>query len=149
MLIVRAAIVWLSLIHSALALEAKAFSGSGGVYLTLTNKSFSTVSVAKDLILGECDSFANICMTIRDRDGSSIEILSRPMNFDHDFKRRVDIEPRGVYGLFVDNQEIIRRFGLSEGCYQLTFTYSDRHADYVVDSNAIEIEVHLEDHSMP
>ena len=141
MSIIRCLLILASFIQPAFALDAKLFSDTRGIYLVLVNDSNNTADVAEDFILGRCDSAANICMTIVNDEGRSIEILARTDRFDHEFNKRVVLWPLAVYGAYVDKEELVSRFALSEGHYRISFSYKDRKTQVLINSNVVKLYI--------
>ncbi len=128
-------IVFLCLISfKGVGIEIKLFADSEDLYFVLANKSDSPFDAAKVLLLGDCEYFANICLRIVDEQKKEVRILARPMRFDHEFKKRMIIEQNQLYGFRKSKNEVIRRFGLKNGCYQVSLIYQDKKHDLIAES---------------
>ena len=119
------------------AIEARLFSIEDNLYLVLINNSPKGVDVAKNLILGDCEDFTNICLNVFDDKNRKKEILPRPMKFDILFEERVILNQTEIYGLNIGRDEIVSRFGLTEGDYRVEFVYQDSKHNITSKSNSI------------
>lgn len=126
---------------NAFGLEARLSIEEDSLFLILVNDATTDISISKDFILGECEGFANICLIVTDEEKNELKILSRPMNFDIDFKHRIDLSPAGLFGMRVDTEEVVRRFRLNKGCYEVVFIYTDRKSGVTVTSNTATLIV--------
>lgn len=125
----------------ALALQVKLTADDSDFYFILINKTNIQIDIAKRLILGDCEYFANICMKVVNEDKKVVKILAGTMDFDHSFKDRIILTPSKLYGVKKNKNKVIRRYGLKNGCYQVSLIYQDKKHDLIAESESIPLAV--------
>lgn len=123
------------------ALDTRLQAHKSDFHFILTNNTNESIDIAAQLILGDCKHFANICLNIRNEEGKKIDILAMPMNFDHSFSSRIELLPNRFYGVIRNKNKIARRFGLVDGCYDVSLIYKDRKHKITVESKPIKFAV--------
>lgn len=123
------------------AVGVNLFLDDSKLYFILTNNSENIVELPKNLIFGDCRTSASLCVTVTDENGKKIELLARPHNFDHTYKKRYALAPQEVYGRVIGTEEIIRRYDLDIGVYRLALHFRNIPTKLVYDSNTINFEI--------